>query len=304
MIKKNVLITGGTGLIGKVLSKKLKLLGYTPIILSTSLRDENTGFFKWDPKIQAHDKLPAGNYMGVINLAGASIADTRWNQEGQTLIKDSRLQSTLFLKKVIDDLPNEPKHIISASAIGYYGFNNQVLKTEDDLPTNDFAATVCKEWERAAQSLKTSHNQLSILRIGIVLAKEGGFYKKIKTLAKWKIAAPIGTGLQPVPWIHVDDLVNIFISILEDKLPSGVYNAVTNNESNKDITKLIASKNKQPFLWPNIPTLLLKLIFSNKADILSKASPISNEKLRQHGFTFTFENLREAINNLEKQQND
>lgn len=300
MVKKNILITGATGLIGTALVQKLSENGYNPIILSTSRADERLNIYKWNPLSKTCDKLPDGEYHGVINLAGASIADTRWDKAGKEVIRQSRVASTLFLKKVVDGLPNPPKHIISVSAIGYYGVINNELKTENSLHGKDFAALVCKDWENAAKQLETTKSHLSILRIGIVLAQKGGFYKKIKDLAKWKIAAPIGTGEQPVCWIHIDDLIRVFLSILEEKLNPGVYNAVAAISRNKEVTKEIAYKNSQPFFLPAIPSFLIKLIFGEKAEIFTKGAEISNSKLLNAGFNFQFTDLYKAITDLSK----
>ncbi|MFM9943662.1 MAG: TIGR01777 family oxidoreductase [Bacteroidia bacterium] len=298
MNQKNILITGATGLIGSALSLKLKEIGYTPIILSTTRSDSKSNIYRWDPILKICNLLPHEPYLGVINLAGASIADTKWNNAGKELIKQSRIGSTLYLKNVIDTLPNSPRHIISASAIGYYGVISDEIKTETSANGRDFAALVCRDWENAAHTLETADSKLSILRMGIVLAKDGGFYKKIKDLAKWKIASPIGTGKQPVCWIHVDDLVNVFIDILEEKLKPGIYNTVAATNTNAEVTKFIAIKNGQPFLWPAIPSFLLKLIFGKKAEIFTKSPVISNSKLLAEGYSFKFNDLTKAITNL------
>lgn len=300
MVKKNILITGATGLIGSALIKKLSKNGYTPVILSTSRSEERLNIYKWNPLLETCDKLPDGEYHGIINLAGASIADTRWNKAGKEVIEQSRTASTLFLKNVVDGLPNPPKHIISVSAIGYYGVINDEIKTENSPNGNDFAALVCKDWEDAAKQLETTNSDLSILRIGIVLVQKGGFYKKISNLAKWKIAAPIGTGMQPVCWIHIEDLITIFLSILDEKLNPGVYNAVASISSNKEVTKEIVYKSSQPFVWPAIPSFLIKLIFGEKAEIFTKGAKISNSKLLNAGFDFQFTDLNKAITNLAK----
>lgn len=300
MNKKNILITGATGLIGTALTQKLSDKGYTPIILTTTAVNDRRNTYKWNPELKVCDRLPNKEFYGVINLAGASIADNRWNKEGKELISKSRINSTNYLKSIVNNLHPAPKHIISVSAIGYYGLIDNEIKTEDSAAGADFAAKVCADWEQAASNLKTNNNHLSILRIGIVLAKKGGFYKKIKDLAKLKIAVPVGSGLQPVSWIHVDDLVNIFVDILDNKLKPGIYNAVANIENNKNITKIIAKKNGQPFIWPAVPAFLLKIIFGDKFEIFCKGTRVSNSKLLEEGFQFEYTDLDKAILDLSK----
>ena len=298
MTKKNILITGGTGLIGSVLIKKLYEKGFNCFILTTSAVNDRPKTYKWNPELHVCDMLPNVEYYAVINLAGASIADTKWNPDGIEQISFSRIDSTNYLKTIISAFPHPPKHVISASAIGYYGFETDEIKTEDSPNGHDFAAKVCRDWEQAASNLKTNDTQLSILRIGIVLAQKGGFYKKIKDLAKYKIAAPLASGKQPVSWIHVEDLVNLFIEILENKIAPSTYNAVANTNTNKEVTKSIASKNGQPFVLPAVPEFLLKLIFGKKAEMFTRGSIISNSKLKKEGFQFKYSDLNKAVSEL------
>ena len=298
MTKKNILITGATGLIGSALIKNLSEQGFNCITLTRSVVNDRPKTFKWNPELQICDMLPHIEYYAVINLAGASIVDTKWNKEGKDQISFSRIDSTTYLKRIIDTFPHPPKHFISASAIGYYGFENDEIKTEDSLSGNDFAAVVCHDWELAASNLKTIETQLTIIRIGIVLAQKGGFYKKMETLAKNKIAAPLASGQQPVCWIHIDDLINLFIDILNNKISPGTYNAVANTNTNKEVTKLIASKNGQPILLPAVPASLLKILYGKKMELFTKGSIVSNSKLLKEGFQFQYSDLENAVSDL------
>lgn len=300
MNKKNILITGATGLIGTALCQKLKEKGYTPLILSTSAVNDRKGIYHWDPTLKICDLLPEDEFYGVINLAGASISDTKWDEAGKELILKSRTNSTEYLASLVQSMPHKPEHIISASAIGYYGVKNDSIKTEESPSGNDFAALVCRDWENAAKPMETPDSKLSILRIGIVMGKNGGFYKKINDLAKWKIAAPIGSGKQAVCWIHLDDLVNIFVAILEDQIKPGIYNAVATTNTNKEVTKIIASKNGQGFLPPAIPSFLVKLLFGQKAEIFTESAEVSPSKLIKEGFEFQFTDINKAISDLAK----
>ena len=300
MPDKNILITGATGLICSALIPKLISKGFTPFILSTSVSDHKKNIYKWDPVMQTCEMLPNEEFFGIINLAGAGIAETKWNKKGKSLIKQSRIGSTLYLKNIINRLPIAPKHIISVSAIGYYGLINNETKTENSANGNDFAASVCKEWEQAAAKMETTNSRVSIIRIGIVLAKRGGFYKKIRDLAKWKIAASLGAGEQPVCWIHMDDLVNIFTDILEGKIKPGIYNAVAGINSNREVTEIIAQRNGQPFVWPAIPSFMLKIMFGEKAEMFLDGPEISSSKLKEAGFHFQYSDINKAIADLAK----
>lgn len=296
----NILITGATGFIGKVLQQRLHHLGYTCYILSTSVSNIAKNIYKWNPESEICEALPDIEFKVVINLAGASINDTRWNKAGKQLILDSRVKSTIFFGKIIKNFKIAPSQIISASAIGIYGINDNELKIENSLPGNDFAAKVCVDWENALQNFDSSQTKISIIRIGIVLGNEGGFYAKIKSLAKWKIAAALASGNQPVSWIHLDDLVEVFTELVEQKIDQGVYNAVTAFNSNKEITKKIAVINGQSFLMPAIPSFLLRILFGQKAEIFTGGTRVSNQKLVNAGFKYQFQTLDLVMNDLSR----
>jgi len=296
--KKKVLITGATGFIGSALTEALISSGFQVVILSTTRSNPNSGVYKWNPNSQTTELPLDSDYFAIINLSGASIADTRWSQRGQKLIKESRVNSTLYLKSLVEKLPTPPIHFISASAIGYYGVKDDSIKTESSLGGDDFAAMVCREWENAAHQLSSAQTQLSIIRIGIVMGKNGGFFQKIKKLSLWKIAAPIGSGEQPVCWIHLDDLVRLYIDVLTGKITPGTYNAVAICQSNKLVTASIAHKNGQKFLWPAIPEFIIKVIFGNKSEIFIKGSSISSSKLTETGFIFHYTDIQKAVDNL------
>jgi len=294
----NILITGATGFVGKVLQKRLSESGHTCFVLSTSVSNHSKNIYKWNPELEESETLPHIDYSAVINLAGASINDTRWNVNGKKLILESRVNSTLYLIKLIQKLRILPKQIISASAIGIYGIKDDKLKTEDSLLGSDFAAKVCIDWEASLLKISTNNTKVSIIRIGIVLGNRGGFYEKIKNLAKWKLAAPLASGNQPVSWIHVDDLVNVFLNLVDQKIAPGVYNAVTGYISNKDITKKIAKTNGQAFLLPSIPTFLLKILFGQKTEIFTGGTRVSNQKLVEAGFIFEYATVDSVMKDL------
>ncbi len=298
MTKKKVLISGATGFIGSALTKNLTSSGFHVVILSTSRSDHSKNVYRWDPNSRTTELPLDTDYFAIINLSGASIADTHWNRNGQKMIKESRVNSTLYLKSLVEKLPSPPVHFISASAIGYYGLNDDSIKNESSHGGDDFAAMVCREWENAAHQLSSNQTQLSIIRIGIVLGKEGGFFKKLKKLSQWKIAAPIGNGEQPVCWIHLDDLIQLYSEILQGSITPGTYNAVSMCNSNKLVTSTIASANGQKLLWPAIPNFMIKIIFGKKAMIFTKGSRISSTKLSQAGFKFLYTDIKQAIQNL------
>ena len=298
MTKKKVLISGATGFIGSALAKSLTSSGFHVVILSSSRSDHSKYIYKWNPNSRTTELPLNTDYFAIINLSGASIAETPWNRNGQKMIKESRVNSTLYLKELVEQLPGPPAHFISASAIGYYGLHDDSIKNESSHGGDDFAAMVCREWENAAHQLSSDKTQLSIIRIGIVLGRDGGFFKKLKKLSKRKIAAPIGNGEQPVCWIHIDDLIQLYIDLLQGSITPGTYNAVSTCDSNKLVTSTIATANGQKLLLPAIPDLIIKIIFGKKSMIFTKGSRISSAKLSQAGFKFLYTDIKQAIQNL------
>ncbi len=298
MTYKNILLAGAGGLIGTHLKNELEASGYTCYSLSHSKSDPAKHIYRWQPDLQTYDPIPDIAYHAFINLSGASIADTPWNKTGQQKIRLSRVHSTLLLKKISEQLSLPPALFISASAIGYYGLDDDAVKTESSPPGNDFAAKVCEAWEQSALSLQSEQTQVAILRIGIVLAKSGGFYSKIKKLSAYKIAAPISPGSQPISWIFIDDLLNIFKYLLENKISPDVYNASANWNSNLEITQGIAQLNGQNIKWPFIPGFLLKILFGMKSEIFTHGTRIGSEKLIRAGFKFRITHLPDALNLL------
>jgi len=296
--ERKVLITGATGFIGSALTQLLISNGFKVVILSTTRSDPSKGIYRWDPKSKTTELPLNTEYFAIINLAGASIADTPWNQRGQKIIKESRVNSTLFLKTLVEKFPVPPIHFISTLAIGYYGLKDDSIKNESSQGGDDFAAMVCREWENAAHQHSSDNTQLSIIRIGIVMGKNGGFFQKIKKLSQWKIAAPIGNGEQPVCWIHLDDLTRLYSEILNNNITPGTYNAVSVCQSNKLVTSTIAALNGQKFIWPAIPSFMVKFIFGKKAEIFTKGSRVSSAKLIQSGFSFNYTDLKKAVLDL------
>ena len=296
--KGNILITGATGMVGTALSLKLQGLGYDVTSLSTTISNHYKSIYKWNPAENSYEKFPTKDFHAIINLAGASIADTPWNFQGKEKIMDSRVKGTELLKKIITQNNLSVNHFITASAVGIYGFTGNAMVEENAQHGDDFAAQVCVAWEAAARQLQPVVNDLSILRIGIVMGKNGGFYKRISDFAHYKMAVSLGDGKQTIPWIHLDDLLEVFVEIIEGRLKADVYNVVAENSSNYELTKLIAKNKGQNFSWPGVPGFMLEMVMGKKAEILLNGTPVSNQKIKQAGFKFKYQNVSEAIGSL------
>lgn len=288
-----ILITGGTGLVGKRLTKMLVKNNHEVLVLSRKPKKHNE--FRWNLSENYIDEKALENTEYIIHLAGAGIADKRWTEERKKVIIESRVKTAnLLFNKIIEHKINL-KGFISASGIGYYGAitNNRVYK-ETDEPGNDYIANVCKQWENAAQQFSNNNIPIAILRTGIVLSKEGGALEKMKT----PIISPLGSGKQYIPWIHIEDLCQMYLNAVEDNL-TGIFNAVApESHTSKTFAKTLAKSLKRPYIAIGVPSFLLKLMFGNLSVILLEGSKISAKKIEKKGFSFRFRTLKKALNNL------
>jgi uncharacterized protein len=302
-----VLISGGTGLIGSALSKALVTKGYKVVILtrgsSKITPGEKISYAHWDPAKQIIDQAAVRSAGVVINLAGANVADKRWTAKRKKEIIDSRVLSGKLLVKAIAEIPNQVDTVISSSAIGWYGPDaNPPQPFHEGLPhAGDFLGTTCSSWEGAVQPVVASGKRLVILRTGIVLAGNGGAYPKMMLPLKFRTAAWFGNGKQVISWIHLDDLVNLYMFAMENAEMRGVYNAVaTKPVTNKELIEKVAKHRGGFFLPVSVPAGVLKTALGEMSVEILKSATVSNEKVRAAGFDFQYPTIEEAINVLEK----
>jgi uncharacterized protein (TIGR01777 family) len=297
----SILISGGTGLVGKHLCKILKEKGHSVAILSRATSD-NKSIFHWNIKDEyiAPEAIKETDF--IIHLAGAGIADKRWTKNRKIDLIDSRVASTNLLFKKVKELNPNLKGFISASGIGYYGaVTTSKTFAETDSSGNDFVSEICKLWENSVNQFNTLQIRTVILRTGIVLSKKGGALEKISNPIKLGFGANLGTGKQYIPWIHIEDLCNLFIEAIENNNLNGIYNAVSHEHcTNKTFTKTIAEILNKPLWLPNIPSAILKFILGEMAVILLEGSKISSKKIELTGFKFEFPTLKKALTDLLK----
>lgn len=296
-----ILITGGTGVVGKHLYEKLKENGYTVAVMSRiSRKDTEIRTYSWDIDNNEIEKGAIETADYIIHLAGASIGDKRWTTKRRQLIIDSRVKTGQLIFKKIKENKNKLKAFISASAIGYYGtITTDNIFSEIDLPSDDFLGETCRQWEQSADNFEKLGIRTVKIRTGIVLANEGGALSKMITPIKLGIGSAIGNGRQFLPWIHIDDLCGIYIKAINETQIYGAYNAVSpDHKTNKDFTETLARVLKKSFWFPNVPALLLKFIFGKKSEIILKGSRVSSEKIIKAGFQFKFPNLEGALVDL------
>lgn len=294
---QKVLITGGTGLIGKQLSELLESKGYEVRLLSRS-ENPNSKYksFVWNIKEGFIDENAFTNLDYIIHLAGAGIADKKWSANRKQVIIDSRVKSTELLLSYVRKLKTPLKAFISSSAVGIYGsVTSEIIFSESDNPGNDYLAEVCKLWEDSIFQFEVDDIRTVAIRTGIVLSTIGGALKKMKT----PVITPLGSGLQYMPWIHIDDLCEIYLQAIEDSTMKSTFNGVApEHETNKSFSKKLAKVFKRPFIPIGAPAFILKIVFGEMATILLNGSRVSSEKIANHNFKFKYPTLIEALQHL------
>ena len=294
---RKVLITGGSGLIGRRLSFLLKSRGYEVRILSRSNNPKNSyKTFLWNISEKTINDSAFEDLNHIIHLAGAGIADKRWSEKRKKKIIASRVASTNLLYNTVKRLKTPLDSFISASATGYYGaITSETIFEEKDKPAKDFLGKVCSLWEDSIFQFNEIKIRTVALRTGIVLSKDGGALKKMKT----PIITSLGNGKQYMPWIHIDDLCELYIKAIEDQEFKGAFNAVSSEHiSNLSFSKKVSKIFNHQFLAVGTPSFILQIVFGEMSTIILNGSRISANKIKQAGFKFKFEDLKKALKNL------
>lgn len=292
-----VIITGGTGLVGRRLSQLLEDKGYSVNILCRNPVKLNE--FKWDLDKFSIDSSVFENASAIMHLAGAGVADKRWTDTRKKEIIESRTKSTALLQQYLSKRNHNITRFISASAVGYYGDRGNERLTETSTAGTGFLADVCVRWEDAVAQISDLDISVSKIRIGIVLSKDGGALPKLDLPIKFGIGAYIGNGKQFVPWIHIDDLCSMFIHLLENYNLHGTFNGCAPDiKTNKEMSKTIAQVLNKPFIPAPAPALVLKTIMGEMSTMLLMSNNCSADKILSTGFQFNYPTLVEALEQI------
>ena len=297
---KKIVLSGGTGFIGSDICAQLLQKDYELILITRNpskyeaIKANNLRYVPWDsPLNEVIDEADA-----VIHLAGEPVVGGRWTEEVKKKIYDSRVQSTRKLVQVMSSSNNKPEVFISASASGYYGDTGIEWRAEDDLPGDDFLARLCIDWEKEAQAAKELGIRVVNPRIGIVLGQDGGALKNMLTTFRLGLGGSIGPGTQFMSWIHLRDLTRAIIHFLEDDRIQGPVNMCAPEPVTMDVfTQLLAKTMHRPNLF-SVPSFALKLLFGEGAQLILDSIRMKAEVLEAIGFTYTYEDLEEALFNL------
>jgi uncharacterized protein (TIGR01777 family) len=297
----NILITGGTGLVGTVVTELALQKGYQVSFLSRSTKSiPQVKVFQWDIAQKKIDIQAIEQADYIIHLAGAGVADKRWSDAYKQEILDSRIISTQLLQEAISKSIKKPKAIVAASAVGIYGFDTgDTLMQEGSRQGEGFLAEVTKKWEEELLKFENLGIRTAIMRIGIVLSTKGGALQKMMQPIQFFAGSALGSGKQYMSWIHIRDLARMFLFAIENEQIRGVYNAVGNTPvTNETFTKAIAKVMNKPLFLPNVPEFALRLMLGEMASMVIGGNRVSNEKIVKAGFQYEFETLEEALKNL------
>jgi len=277
--KKNILITGGSGLIGKLLTNELIKKGYKVSHLNRSPgKDMRVKTFLWDVEKGQIDKCCIDEIDTIIHLAGAGIADKRWTEKRKKILIDSRTKSIGLIYDLIKNKKNTVRYIISASAIGYYGNRGDEILTEGSEPGSGFLSTCCVEWENAVDEGEQLGLSVTKFRTGVVLNAKGGALPQMAFPVKIGFGSPLGSGKQWIPWIHWQDVIEMYVYSIENQLTTGVYNMVAPEPvTNKQLTKAVAKQLRRPLWLPKVPAFLLKLLLGKMSVVVLGSTRVSPE---------------------------
>lgn len=292
---KRIILAGGSGFVGGALAPVLRSKGYEPLVLGRSATD-----LIWDGKSLGNWASALEGAEAVVNLTGKNI-NCRHTEENRREIIRSRVESVRVLGDAIARCAAPPKVFVQASGVGYYGDTGDRVVDEDAPPGHDFPAEVCRQWERAFDELELPATRKAVLRLGVVLGRDGGALPMLEKLTRWFLGGAVGSGRQFISWIHVADIVPMFVSAIEQPGFTGSYNAcspqpVTNAEFMRELRRALHRPWSPPVPAP-VARAAAWLIGTN-GDLALTSSRCVPRRFLEHGFDFQFPNLRDAFANL------
>ena len=293
----NILITGGTGLVGKALTKKLREKGHSVRFLS---RKPASDEFYWNVKEQKIDDAAFENLNCIIHLAGAIISE-RWTDEYKKEMFASRVDAAKLLKDYCLKNKVHLDSFISASGINYYGTfsSDEILDEKSGVKKADFLAKLCVDWEKAAEDFSGISDRVVCLRTAMVLAKDGGAFPLLEKTVALNIGSAVGAGKQWMNWIHLEDMVNMYVFAVENAEVNGKFNAVADEiPTNEEFMKKLAKSKGKFFLPVNVPAFVLQTALGEMSSIILEGTRASNKKIKSLGFDFKYSSIDEAFKNL------
>ncbi|MDH7499229.1 MAG: TIGR01777 family oxidoreductase [candidate division NC10 bacterium] len=298
----NILMTGGTGFIGKTVSAHLIRKGHQVTVLTRRPPGraggiEGISYLQGDPtqKGKWQEAVPASDI--IINLAGASIF-SRWSEEQKRTIRESRIHTTRNLVEALPLRPDRAMTLLSASAVGYYGSRGEEELTEEAPPGKGFLAKVCEDWEGEASKAGEKGIRVAMMRFGIVLGEEGGALGQMVPLFRHYLGGPIGSGRQWFSWIHLQDLEEAILFLMSHPEVSGPVNFCTPHPlRNQDLARALGKALHRPSFL-RVPAFALRMLLGEFGSVLLEGQRVIPRKLLAGGFTFRYPEVEEALRDL------
>lgn len=299
-MNRNILITGGSGLLGRQLTSELLGLGYTVTHLGRS-RSKIAGVktFLWNIDKGEIDEHCIDGVDTIIHLAGAGIADKRWTDERKKEILESRTKSIGLIYGLMKSKAHRVNAVISASGIGYYSNRGDELLFEDSAPAHDFIGDCCIQWENAVDEGLALGLRTLKFRTGVVLTTDGGALPQLALPVKLGVGSPLGSGKQWIPWIHHRDVIEMYMLGITDSKMSGVYNMVAPHPvTSNELTQAVAKQLRKPYWAPNVPAFMIKLLFGEMAGVVLGSTRVSAQKIEEYGFKFKYPDVISALKEI------
>lgn len=297
---KTILITGGSGLVGRKLSRLLIEKGYKVIWLSRERYVKaEIPRYRWDYRRNEIDKEAVEQADVIIHLAGSNLGEDSWTRQKKQSIVESRVQTAQLLLDTLKSMDKKIDAFISASAIGFYGVKttDKIFTEEDASVESDFLSRTCRKWEDAAFRFQQELDVRTVaLRTAFVISKNSDAFHKMVLPTRFGLGAPIGSGNQYMSWIHIEDLCQLYLKAIEDTSMQGAYNAVAPEFiNNDDFMHALAKVMRRPFFMPHVPAFFMRLIMGEAADMILGGSRISPQKIQDAGYEFQYDTSEKAF---------
>ncbi len=287
-------------MVGSKLTRLLLDKGYTVSHLSRKIgNDVRVKTYLWDINKGQIDEHCIDGAAIIVHLAGAGIADKRWTERRKKEIIESRTKSIELIYKLLKNQKHNVNSVISASATGYYGDRGDELVTEESIRGNNFLGNCCKQWEQVVDEGRLLGLRVLKFRTGVILASGTGALQKLATPIKFGVGSPFGNGKQWIPWIHEQDVIDMYLLGIENENLSGVYNmAAPNPVTNEQLTHAVAKQLHRPLWLPNVPAFILKLLLGEMSAIVLTGTKVSAQKIKEAGFKFKYPEIDGALKEI------